>query len=153
MSNSVILHLDRVFQQFPKASAPAVNQVSFTLRQGELLGLLGSSGCGKTTLLRLIAGFDSPQSGTIELGGNLVAGNGAWQPPEARDVGMVFQDYALFPHLTVANNVAFGLQQPRRKKFAPQHIRDLTASAIVSQSVGSPYCLPGACHISSRPRS
>ena len=131
MSNSVILRLDRVFQQFPKASAPAVNQVSLTLRQGELLGLLGSSGCGKTTLLRLIAGFDQPQSGTIELAGNLVAGNGAWQPPEARDVGMVFQDYALFPHLTVANNVAFGLQQPRRKKFSPQHIRDLTTSAIV----------------------
>ena len=130
MSNSVILRLDRVFQQFPKASSPAVNQVSLTLKQGELLGLLGSSGCGKTTLLRLIAGFDQPQSGTIELAGNLVAGNGAWQPPESRDVGMVFQDYALFPHLTVANNVAFGLQQLHRKKFSPQHIRDLTTSAI-----------------------
>ena len=130
MSNSAILRLDRISQQFPKALNPAVNHVSFTLKQGELLGLLGSSGCGKTTLLRLIAGFDKPQSGTIELAGNLVAGDGAWQPPEARDVGMVFQDYALFPHLTVANNVAFGLQQSRRKKFAPRQIQDLTANAI-----------------------
>ena len=128
MSN--ILRLDRISQQFPKAPVPAVNHVSFTLKQGKLLGLLGSSGCGKTTLLRLIAGFDKPQSGTIELAGNLVAGDGAWQPPELRDVGMVFQDYALFPHLTVAKNVAFGLNQPRRKKFAPQQIRDLTANAI-----------------------
>ena len=130
MSNSVILRLDRISQQFSKASTPAVNQVSLTLKQGELLGLLGSSGCGKTTLLRLIAGFDKPQSGTIELAGNLVAGDGAWQLPEARDVGMVFQDYALFPHLTVANNVAFGLQQSRRKKFAVRQIQDLTANAI-----------------------
>jgi iron(III) transport system ATP-binding protein len=130
MSEAVILRLDRVSQQFARASAPAVNQVSLSLRQGDLLGLLGSSGCGKTTLLRMIAGFDRPQSGTIELAGETVAGVGAWQPPERRDVGMVFQDYALFPHLTVGKNVAFGLTQPRCKKFTAKQIRDLTANAI-----------------------
>jgi iron(III) transport system ATP-binding protein len=82
-------------------------------RRGEFLALLGPSGCGKTTALRLIAGFERPQAGTIEVGGELVCDastpGGRWVPPEGRRVGMVFQDYALFPHLTVARNVAFGL--------------------------------------------
>ena len=81
--------------------------------RGEFLALLGPSGCGKTTSLRLIAGFERPQAGTIEIGGELVcdaAGGGRrWVPPEGRRVGMVFQDYALFPHLSAARNVAFGL--------------------------------------------
>ncbi len=130
MTSPTILRLDRVSQQFARTSLPAVNQISLTLRKGELLGLLGSSGCGKTTLLRLIAGFDRPHSGTIELAGETVSGDGTWQPPEQRDVGMVFQDYALFPHLTVGQNVAFGLKQPRRKKFSPQQIQNLTADSI-----------------------
>jgi iron(III) transport system ATP-binding protein len=130
MSDPTVLRVDRVSQRFAKAITPAVNQVSFTLQQGDLLGLLGSSGCGKTTLLRIIAGLERPQSGTIELAGQIVAGSGEWQPPERRDVGMVFQDYALFPHLTVARNVAFGLQQSRRKKFSAQQIQDLMAASI-----------------------
>jgi iron(III) transport system ATP-binding protein len=130
MSDAVILRLDQVSQQFTPTSAPAVNQVSLSLGQGDLLGLLGASGCGKTTLLRLIAGFERPQSGTIMLAGQRVAGEGDWQPPESRNVGMVFQDYALFPHLTVARNVAFGLTQNRRKKFTAQQIQALTADAI-----------------------
>jgi iron(III) transport system ATP-binding protein len=130
MTDSAILRLDRVSQHFAKAPVPAVNQVSLTLHQGELLGLLGASGCGKTSLLRLIAGFERPQSGTIELAGQMVAGHGQWLPPERRDVGMVFQDYALFPHLTVAKNVAFGLQQPRRQRHSAPQIQALTAAAI-----------------------
>ena len=130
MSDAAILHLDRLSQQFPHAPLPAVKQVSLTLKQGDLLGLLGASGCGKTTLLRLIAGFERPQSGTIDLAGQRVAGEGIWQPPERRDVGMVFQDYALFPHLTVAKNVAFGLQQPRQKRFSAKQRQALTADAI-----------------------
>ena len=130
MSEAAILQLDRLSQQFPNASLPAVEQVSLTLKQGDLLGLLGASGCGKTTLLRLIAGFERPQSGTIDLAGQRVAGEGVWQPPERRDVGMVFQDYALFPHLTVAKNVAFGLQQPRQKRFSAKQRQALTADAI-----------------------
>jgi iron(III) transport system ATP-binding protein len=130
MSIPVILHLDRISHQFAKSTKPAVNQVSFTLRQGDLLGLLGASGCGKTTLLRMIAGFERPQSGAIELAGQIVADQSIWQPPERRDVGMVFQDYALFPHLTVAKNVAFGLEQSRRKRFSAKQIQHLTADAI-----------------------
>jgi iron(III) transport system ATP-binding protein len=87
---------------------------------GEFLALLGPSGCGKTTALRLIAGFERPERGTIEIGGELVADaeepTGRWTPPEGRRVGMVFQDYALFPHLSVARNVAFGLPRSVRDR-------------------------------------
>lgn len=88
----------------------AVDDVSLTLESGEIMALVGPSGCGKTTFLRLVAGFDTPDSGTISLKGQVLAGPGRWVPPEARRVGMVFQDYALFPHLTVLQNVAYGLK-------------------------------------------
>ncbi len=106
-----ILCLETVTRQFTSHLPPAVCTVSFALQPGELLSLLGPSGCGKTTLLRLIAGFEQPQTGTITIGQQIVAGAGRWIPPEKRGVGMVFQDYALFPHLTVQQNIAFGLQE------------------------------------------
>jgi iron(III) transport system ATP-binding protein len=84
--------------------------------RGEFVALLGPSGCGKTTLLRLIAGFEQPDAGEIFVHGDRVTGHGVWVPPERRRVGMVFQDYALFPHLTVGDNVSFGL--PRRERRA-----------------------------------
>ncbi len=113
MTKLTILKLEGITKQFEHSPCPAVAHVTFSLQQGELLGLLGPSGCGKTTLLRIIAGFEYPQSGIVELAGRLVAGCGSWVPPEQRDTGMVFQDYALFPHLTVAKNVAFGLKKSR----------------------------------------
>ena len=87
----------------------AVDDVSLTVGPGEILSLLGPSGCGKTTCLRLIAGFDRPDTGTIMIGGRLVCDRTTLVPPEQRHVGMVFQDYALFPHLSVAANVQYGL--------------------------------------------
>jgi iron(III) transport system ATP-binding protein len=97
----------------------AVRDARLCVERGEVVALLGPSGCGKTTLLRLVAGFESPDAGTIELDGTPVAGNGAWVPPERRRVGMVFQDYALFPHLTVADNVGFGLKRGERGARVP----------------------------------
>ncbi|WP_338441790.1 ABC transporter ATP-binding protein [Synechococcus elongatus IITB4] len=110
MSQAEVLCLDRVCKQFTGSSIAAVDQVSFRLAPGEILGLVGPSGCGKTTLLRMIAGFESLQSGSIQLAGETVATAQRSLPPEARAVGMVFQDYALFPHLTVLDNVCFGLR-------------------------------------------
>ena len=89
----------------------AVRDVSLELPKGQLMALLGPSGCGKTTTLRLVAGFERLDAGEIEIGGRLVASGNQHMPPEQRRIGMVFQEYALFPHLSVAHNVAFGLPQ------------------------------------------
>jgi iron(III) transport system ATP-binding protein len=95
----------------------AVRDVTLSIEPGELMAVLGPSGCGKTTLLRLIAGFEVPDAGCVNVGEDTVAGPGRFVPPEKRRVGMVFQDYALFPHLTVEANVAFGLsRRPRDER-------------------------------------
>lgn len=88
---------------------PAVEAISLTAKQGDILCLLGPSGCGKTTTLRAIAGFERISSGEIRLNGQLVSSRAHHVPSEERRVGMVFQDYALFPHLRVADNITFGL--------------------------------------------
>ncbi|HET9609633.1 MAG TPA: ABC transporter ATP-binding protein [Acidimicrobiales bacterium] len=92
----------------------AVAGASLSVGRGELVALLGPSGSGKTTLLRVIAGFEVPDAGTVTIGDRLVAGAGTWEEPDRRRVGMVFQDGALFPHLTVAGNVGFGEPGPGR---------------------------------------
>ncbi len=90
----------------------AVNEFSLEIIKGKLVSLLGPSGCGKTTTLRMIAGFEQPDTGTIMLDGNDVTG----MPPNQRDIGMVFQSYALFPNMTIRENVAFGLQMKKKSK-------------------------------------
>jgi iron(III) transport system ATP-binding protein len=92
----------------------AVAGASLRVGAGELVALLGPSGSGKTTLLRVIAGFEAPDAGRVAIAGRPVAGDGAWVEPEHRRIGMVFQDGALFPHLTVAGNVGFGAERRER---------------------------------------
>ncbi len=116
-----MIRLDGVTKHFGHVAA--VDETSFCVERGEVVALLGPSGCGKTTLLRLVAGFERPDTGTVEVAGRQVSGRGSWVPPEKRRVGMVFQDYALFPHLTVGENVGFGL--PRRAR--PGRVSELLA--------------------------
>ena len=94
----------------------AVEDVAFALMPGEVVSILGASGCGKTTLLRLIAGFDAVDAGEILLQSDLASSVEYHMPPELRRMGMVFQEYALFPHLTVAQNVSFGLRESARSE-------------------------------------
>ena len=100
------VQLDNVSKSF--GLTHAVQEVTLAVHPGELFAVLGPSGCGKTTLRRLIAGFERPDAGAITVGGRQVARDREWVAPERRRIGMVFQDYALFPHLTVKRNVAFG---------------------------------------------
>lgn len=97
---------------------PAVQHISFAAKEGEILCLLGPSGCGKTTILRAIAGFEPVRSGQIFLSGQLVSSPDVMTPTENRRVGMVFQEYALFPHLRVQDNIAFGLRHLTRSERA-----------------------------------
>ena len=97
-------HISKSFRE-----TPAVCDLSFEVPRGEIFALLGPSGCGKTTTLRIIAGFENPDAGSVAIGGETVGRPGKCTPPERRRVGMIFQDYALFPHLNVRRNVAFGV--------------------------------------------
>ena len=104
-----VLEIDRVSHTYGKQAV--VRELSFNLESGQIACLLGASGCGKTTMLRLIAGFEQPAAGRILLNGVVVADAAKHMPAEARRIGMVFQDYALFPHLSIADNIGFGLHQ------------------------------------------
>ena len=95
---------------------PVLVDVDLEVGPGEVVALLGPSGCGKTTLLRTIAGLERPDAGVVRAGGRVLSGDAVWVPPERREIGMVFQDWALFPHMSVAANVAYGL--PRRSGSA-----------------------------------
>ena len=93
--------------------------------KGSITGILGSSGSGKTTALRLIAGFDRPNTGIIEMKNEVIVSDEVWLPPEKRNIGMVFQDYALFPHLTVEKNIAFGLGKNDLEKGRLKEVIDM----------------------------
>lgn len=110
------IRLDRITRRF--GARAAVDEVSLSLAEGRILALLGPSGGGKTTLLRLIAGLEAPDAGSLSISGRLVASPDVWMPVEQRGVALVFQDLALFPHMTALQNVAFGLVGTRGARRA-----------------------------------
>jgi len=121
----------------------ALDDVSLTVAPGEILCLLGASGCGKSTLLRLIAGVEQPQAGRILLDGREVCGPAAFVPPEQRGVGLVFQDYALFPHLSVVENVMFGLSHLPKAHARALAMRALARVSLARYADDYPHRLSG----------
>jgi iron(III) transport system ATP-binding protein len=109
LAKLILNRLSKVFDTSGTSRA-AVDDVSLTVREGGFLALLGPSGCGKTTVLRMIAGFEQPSDGSILLGDRVLADAGEMLPPEKRNMAMVFQSYALWPHMSVADNVGYPLK-------------------------------------------
>ena len=121
----------------------AVDRLNLAIGEAEVVCLLGPSGCGKTTVLRLAAGLEELQEGEIAIAGRTVAGGGMSSPPEARGVGLVFQDYALFPHLSVADNVAFGLQSVPAANREARVLRALGDVGMEDHAARYPHMLSG----------
>jgi iron(III) transport system ATP-binding protein len=106
-----LLSLEQLTKYYPSQALPALDHLCLELEKGEIVALLGPSGCGKTTTLRLIAGFERPDTGLVEIDGRTMSDGHVFVPPEQRGVGVVFQEYTLFPHLTVEDNISFGLRK------------------------------------------
>ncbi|MGB0523679.1 MAG: ABC transporter ATP-binding protein [Flammeovirgaceae bacterium] len=116
-----LLELNGLSKKYAGNQDFAVDQVSLSIHQGEIIALLGESGSGKTTLLRLIAGFERAQSGNLTVNNQTLIDSTRFLPPEKRNIGMVFQDYALFPHMTVVQNVAYGIKKNKAQKSTIVH--------------------------------
>ncbi len=142
MTSDFVLTMEHVSHSYEDGTV-VLNDISFSVARGEIFSLSGPSGCGKTTTLRVAAGLEPLSQGRIVIDGKVVADSKTNIPPERRNVGLVFQDMALFPHLTVAQNVAFGIEHlPRRVREA--RVRDLLAQVSMAKYADSyPHRLSG----------
>ena len=139
----MFLEIRQLDVQYPGRDTPSVQGVTLGLRAGDIGVLIGPSGCGKTTLLRAVAGLEPVSSGQILVGQRLVSEPGHSEPAERRRIGMVFQDYALFPHLDVAGNVGFGLQQLGRSARAQRVAEVLELVGLAGAGGRYPHELSG----------
>lgn len=138
-----ILELQNISKQYKGNNYLAVNDVSFQLEKGEILALVGESGSGKTTLLRMIAGLEHPDSGCMLLKGEEILKGNRAVPANKRNIGLVFQDYALFPHMTIAENVGFGIKDLSREE-KDRIIRETIALTGLAEDLGKyPHQLSG----------
>lgn len=134
-----MLKLENLYKEFvpegTEVKVKAVNNISFDVPVGKFFTLLGPSGCGKTTTLRCIAGLEQADSGRIIIDGELVSGDGYFRPPDKRNIGMVFQSYAIWPHMDVFSNVAFPLRVGK-KGYSKQEISDKVSEALRTVQLG-----------------
>lgn len=128
-----MLTIDSLSKSFDKGKSYALEDVSFNLKTGQVCAIIGESGSGKTTLVRLIAGLERPDHGTIKMDGKVMASLGKFVQPEKRKIGLVFQEYALFPHLTVLDNVLYGISRLKNKKERAQEMLDLVGLEDLGQ--------------------
>ncbi|MGH8131273.1 MAG: ABC transporter ATP-binding protein [Steroidobacteraceae bacterium] len=135
------LELREVSKSF--AGITAIHRLSLTVDAGRIGCLLGPSGSGKSTVLRSVAGFERPDSGEVLAGGEMLSGRGIWVPPERRRIAMVFQDYALFPHLDALANVAFGLREANRQSRRRRALEMLELVGLAAEAGRFPHELSG----------
>ena len=138
-----IVELINISKKYREADKYAVDNVSFSVAKGEILALVGESGSGKTTLLRMIAGLEHPDGGSIRLIGKVVVSGNKSLPPNKRGAGMVFQDYALFPHLTIYENVAFGLKGLKKKEIEQRVLETIELTGLNENINKYPHQLSG----------
>ncbi|WP_100405432.1 ABC transporter ATP-binding protein [Bacillus solitudinis] len=112
----MFVQINHLKYQYRNASEPTIKDFSLDIKQGEVVCILGESGSGKSTILRLIAGLETASAGSIKINDTVIIDEHHFTPPEKRGVGMVFQDYALFPHMTVAKNIKYGLRKMNRRQ-------------------------------------
>lgn len=141
MDSGAALELEGLGHAYGRVTA--VEDFSLTVRPGEVVCLLGPSGCGKTTILRLAAGLERLQRGRVSINGALAADETRHVPPEERGIGLVFQDYALFPHLTVGENVSFGLKRARGRERSGRVAEVLEQVGIADLAERYPHALSG----------
>jgi len=141
--SSSALSIRGLRKRYPGAEQDALADVDLDVGMGQVTAVVGASGCGKTTLLRLVAGLEVPDGGSIRIGGEEVAGEDVWVQPEKRALGMVFQEFALFPHLTVHDNVAYGLRGMSRAQRSERVMEMLRLNGLEDYGDRHPHQLSG----------
>lgn len=139
----MFIEIKKLHFKYPNAKVDTINDFNMSLEKGEILSILGESGSGKSTMLRIIAGLEESYKGTIKIGEKVVCSNNSFVEPENRGIGMVFQDYALFPHMTVKKNIQYGLKGKSRAEKEEIAMEMLKLVNLVDHKDKYPYELSG----------